>query len=224
MGKPLTIAVILVALVGAALAGCSGEEAPERDVAAELDGVSVIQPGAPGEANRTLSPEDVAELEALGYTEADVDFARGMLAHHAQALVMTGYVEDRTDTTAITTLAARMEAAQEDEIAQLEGWLRSRDELIRDPHGHDHGHGDGDDAMAGMLTDDDIAQLEAAEGEEFDKLFLTLMITHHDGAVGMVRELYESGGGLETEIDQIARHIESDQTIEISRMQDMLEE
>ena len=78
--------------------------------------------------------------------------------------------------------------------------------------------------MPGLLTEDEMAELEAADGEEFDVLFLTFMIKHHQGAIQMVQDLYAAGGGQEVEIDTFAKHVEADQNIEISRMQQMLAE
>lgn len=222
MALPIRKSLLFLTTLCIVLAACSGESEDERNIEAEVESLTVIRPGAPGEPNQTLSPEDIAEIEQPEHNEADVAFARGMLDHHAQAVVMTGYVPERSDDPDVQLLAERMEVSQEDEIGQMEAWLRDRGELVRDP---DSGHGDhGGATHDGMLTDEEMAQLEAATGAEFDALFLELMIKHHEGAVGMVEELYESGGGRDSEIDVIARHIESDQNIEIGRMQDMLTE
>ncbi len=100
-------------------------------------------------------------------------------------------------------------------------WLQDRVQPLRED-GHD-GHADGHE-MPGMLTEEQLARLEAAEGSTFDRLFLEYMIQHHQGALQMVDELYAAGGGQESAIDQFARHVESDQGIEIARMQEMLAE
>ena len=205
--------------IGAALVftGCAAE--PEAQPAAPT--APVVQLGAPGEPNRTLGPDDIAALEAPGHVEADVRFVRNMLYHHDQAMTMTGLVEERTESRDVRLLAERMAATQEGEIEQLENWLAARNETVRDPAAGDHGHAD-ENGMQGMLTPDQLARLEAADGAEFDRLFLELMIMHHEGAIAMVYELYGSGGGAESEVDSIARHVESDQAIEIARMQQML--
>ena len=114
-----------------------------------------------------------------------------------------------------------MDISQTDEMAVLEKWLQDRGEPVRDP---DASHAHSADSMPGLLTDAEMAQLEAAEGEEFDILFLTFMIKHHQGAIQMVQELYAADGGQEPEIDTFARHVEADQGIEITRMQRMLAE
>ncbi|HET6300722.1 DUF305 domain-containing protein [Microbacterium sp.] len=197
------------------LTACTADPQPPTPVST----VPVIQPGAPGEPNRTLSPEEAADaLSSPPYTEEDVRFVRDMLHHHAQALVMTGYVDDRTTNRDIRLLAERMEISQTDEIAQLEKWLRDRAEPIRDPDAAHDAHAD----MPGLLTDEEIARLEAATGTEFERLFLEFMIKHHEGAIQMVIDLDGAGGGQETEIGLFARHVEADQGIEIARMQQLL--
>lgn len=182
----------------------------------------VVQLGAPGEPNRTLSPDEAAGLEAPAHVEEDVVFMRNMIDHHSQAIVMTGFVDERTDDRDIRLLAERMRISQEDELDQMAQWLQDRAQPLRED-GHD-GHGaDGHD-MPGMLTEEQLARLEAAEGTAFDRLFLEYMIQHHQGALEMVEELYSTGGGQEPGVDQFARHVESDQGIEIARMQEMLAE
>jgi uncharacterized protein (DUF305 family) len=218
MNLPL-VRPAVVLLLSAGLVACSGAEAetPERSAST----APVVQLGAPGGDNRTLGPEEQLEITTVPHTEADVSFARDMLQHHAQAVVMTGYVDERTDTRDVQLLAKRMSDGQQDEIRALEEWLIDRGETVNDldaPHG---GHG-AHDGMAGMLTDEELAQLEAARGAEFDLLFLQLMTRHHEGALAMVADLYAADGGAEPEMGQIAQHIDSDQRIEIARMAGML--
>ncbi|WP_448005173.1 DUF305 domain-containing protein [Agromyces bauzanensis] len=180
----------------------------------------IVQLGAPGEPNRTLSPEEAEQLGSPEHVEADVVFMRNMIEHHAQAIAMTGYVEERTQDRDIRLLAERMRVSQDDEIDLMAGWLQDRGQPIRN-EGHD-AHADG--GMPGMLTDEQLARLEASTDAAFDRLFLEYMIQHHQGAVQMVDELYRSGGGQESSVDQFARHVEADQNIEIARMQGMLAE
>ncbi|MFE5407666.1 DUF305 domain-containing protein [Microbacterium sp. NPDC056569] len=212
-GRFAGAAAAVVLVLG--LTACTAtEEEPLR-----LATAPVVQPGAPGEPNRTLSPEEAAQLTGAGYVEADVLFVRDMLHHHSQALQMTGYVPDRTGNRDILLLAERMDVSQTDEIALLEKWLQDRGEPVRDP---DESHGAHAAEMPGLLTDAQLAQLEAARDDEFDRLFLEFMIIHHSGAVEMVGDLYQAGGGLETELDIMASHIEADQNIEIERMRGLL--
>ena len=199
-----------------ALSGCTsdGEDPdPESDT-------PVVQLGAPGETNRTLSPEEVEELDQPEHTEADVAFVQDMLPHHQQALTMTAMVDDRSASRKVGLLAERIEISQTDEIAQLESWLTERGEELPGEHAH---HGDHAELMPGMLTRPELAQLRAAHGERFDRLFLNYMIRHHQGAVVMVEELLTGGsGGQEPEVFQLAQHIESDQLVEIARMKQLL--
>lgn len=210
-GRYLRLGAVVVVALGLTACTFGGDPAPTDPV---------VQLGAPGEPNRTLSPEEAAGLGAPGHIEADVTFMRHMIDHHSQALVMTGYVDDRTDDRDIRLLAERMRISQEDEIDQMAQWLQDRAQPLRED-GHD-GHGDGE--MPGMLTEEQLAKLEAAEGIAFDRLFLEYMIQHHQGALQMVEELYSAGGGQEPAAGAFARHVEGDQGIEIARMQEMLTE
>ena len=205
---------MVVAVLVSALSACSSdpeEDPPESDA-------PVVQLGAPGESNRTLSPGEADGLEQQPqHTGADVAFVQGMIPHHQQALRMTALVDERTSSEQVPQLAERIEVSQTDEITQLEGWLTARGESLPDEHSHHHG-----DPMPGMLTEEEFAQLEAAHGRRFDRLFLSYMIRHHQGAVLMVGQLLDEGGGQDTEAFQLAQHIESDQVVEISRMNRML--
>ena len=216
--RPLVAAIGLSLLV----AGCTGSSSDEEPFVEST--APVVQLGAPGQPNRTLSPEEQQSVTLPGHTEADVTFARGMMEHHAQALVMTAYVPDRTDNESLQLMAERMNVGQEQEIELLETWLTDMGESPRDLNSSGHGHGADGEAMYGMLTDAELAQLEAAEGEEFERLFLTLMIRHHEGAIDMVMKMIDDGGSLESRIDQFGREVISDQSIEIDRMQQMLAE
>lgn len=202
------------ALLVAAL-GCTGDAGPR-----------VIQPGAPGEPNRVLSAEEASELEIPppAHTDADVDFMRGMIHHHAQALDMTALVPDRAAREDLPLFAERIDITQREEIGLMRGWLEARG--LEAPAAHDEGHA-GHDAgalMPGMATPEEMAELEAARGTEFDRLFLVLMTRHHRGALEMVADLFAAGGGEEPEIFRFANHVDADQRIEIERMATMLAE
>ncbi|MGH3703534.1 MAG: DUF305 domain-containing protein [Agromyces sp.] len=208
---PVCMALALVL----GLAACTaGEVAPTSPV---------VQLGAPGEGNHTLAPGESLNLESPKHTEADEQFMLDMIAHHDQAITMTGFVDDRTDDRDIRLLAERMQVSQQDEIDLITRWLQDRVVPLNDARagGHDNHEADGHQ-MPGMLTEEQLAELEAADGAEFDRLFLEYMIQHHQGAVRMVDELYAAGGGHESEIDQFARHVESDQGVEIAKMQQLL--
>jgi len=215
-------AVVAAVVVGiAVLAVVAMTRSSTSEGAAAGPPPRVVQPGAPGQSARTLSPEEVAALSAPPHVAADAAFMRRMIPHHAQALEMTALVAGRASGADIPQLAQRIEISQRDEIAQMERWLMSRGEALPTPHANHVGHGG---LMPGMLDATELAALAAARGAAFDKLFLELMIRHHRGALTMVEELYAVGGGIEPASDRFAREVNADQNIEIQRMQEMLGE
>lgn len=177
-----------------------------------------VQPGAPGEPSRQI---DAARMEAAAsprHTAADVRFVQGMIPHHAQALEMTALVPERSSSQALQLLAERIEVTQGDEIAWMQRWLQDRGEALPEAHAHHGGH-----LMPGMLTPAQMAQLKAATGTAFDRLFLELMISHHEGALVMVSALFAaSGAAQEPQIYRFASDVEVDQRAEIKRMRAML--
>ena len=214
----------LPALAAAALglAACAGSPGATGAAPApgDADGPRIVQPGAPGEAATTYSPGELAEVEGVSYTQADVRFLQGMIPHHAQALEMTALVRRHATTDAVRQMALRMEISQRDEIALMESWLRERGESVEmaGMGGMGHMH-----LMPGMLTAEQMEELGNARGVEFDRLFLEYMIQHHRGAVDMVRELFStSGAGQESTIFKFAEDVDADQTMEIARMQSIL--
>jgi uncharacterized protein (DUF305 family) len=160
-----------------------------------------------------------ADSAALRFTEADVRFVTDMIAHHAQALEMARLVPDRSENATIGVLAARIMNAQEGEIELMGSWLSDRGQPVPDPTlpGAAHAH------LPGMVTPEQLAALSAARGQEFDRLFLTFMIQHHEGAVDMVHGLFATDGAAQGESTfRLASDIQVDQITEISRMQQML--
>jgi uncharacterized protein (DUF305 family) len=207
---PRSVTLVVLAAIAA---GCSSGDEQSADTA------RVVQLGGPGETNRVLTPEEVAELDAPEHTDADVAFVQGMIHHHQQALTMIGMIEGRSERDDLPLMAERMDVSQRDELVQLETWLEQRGEEI--PADHEH-HGPAE-MMPGMLTEDELAHLEGSSGRAFDELFLQYMIRHHEGAVAMVEALLASEtGGQEPGVFQVAQHVESDQQIEISRMKQLL--
>ncbi|MBT3154071.1 DUF305 domain-containing protein [Streptomyces sp. CHD11] len=213
---PLAVAAAgLTALAVLGLVGC--DSGTEDTKSSARSGPSVIAPGAPGEENRTLSAEEASRQRAEDDSpnSADVDYARMMIGHHAQALEMTALVPDRAESPKIVKLAERIAAAQGPEIQAMKGWLKSHDKPERDGgHGHDHA------TMPGMATPAQLKQLRAADGKAFDQLFLTLMTTHHQGAVTMSTEV--KGQGNNIWIEETADDVVAQQTSEINRMRDLL--
>jgi uncharacterized protein (DUF305 family) len=213
---------LAVVLAVVSLAGCRGSDEPET---AAVTAPNIVQPGAPGQPSQTLSQEELDAVEPTPHTKADVAFMKGMIHHHAQALHMTALVPKRSTNHDIRLLAKRIDISQEAEIAQMTTWLESRGETAPVWHReHGHAHGAGRVLMPGMLTDADMERLAAARGAAFDRLFLRDMIRHHQGALTMVQELYDAGGGAEPNAGAFVRHVESDQQIEIDRMQQLLNE
>jgi uncharacterized protein (DUF305 family) len=209
-------AVIAAAALLAVLVGCSTGDTEDA-----IPDASIVQLGAPGATNRELTAKEAAALEIPSFTQADVDFVHAMIAHHQQALVMTALVSERTERDTLPLLAERMDVSQRDEIELMERWLDERN--VQLPEGDDHAAHTG--LMPGMLTPDELQALTEAEGPEFDRLFLESMIRHHQGAVVMIETLLTGGeGGQESEVFQLAQHMEADQQVEIARMLGLLAE
>jgi uncharacterized protein (DUF305 family) len=208
----VTATVVSGLAAGVVIAGGSDGDADDGG------GVRTVQPGAPGEDGRELSDDELAALDAPQHAAADTAFMQAMLAHHQQALDMAALVAERSPRDDLPLLAERITVSQEAEIEQIEEWLTARSEEVPDEAGHEH-----DDPVPGMATPEQLAQLEAAQGAAFDRLFLDLMIAHHQGALAMVDELYRAGGGLEPAADALAREVEASQGIEILRMQELLD-
>ena len=176
-------------------------------------------------ANEAPSPPAAAQTAGGAsqrrHSEADARFMRGMIAHHAQALEMTALVRARSGRQDVRLFAERMEVSQRDETALMRRWLRTRgaEESEADAH-----HAHGGHAMPGMLTAEEMARLAAATGAEFDRLFLELMIRHHEGALAMVAQLLATqGAGQDAELFQFASDVDADQRAEIARMRGMLQ-
>ena len=208
------IRILLIVLVAAVSSSC-------RTAAADRD-PPIVQPGAPGQSTKVLTPEAASRLPQPGFTPADVKFMQGMIGHHAQALEMTDLLKTRSADPDMKKLAQRIELSQADEIKMMQEWLKARGQQVPDAHAH---HAHGATLMPGMLTPDEMARLAAATGPAFDKLFLEYMIKHHAGALTMVKELFSTpGAGQESEIFAFASDVDADQRMEIDRMSAMLRE
>ena len=198
-------------------------------------GLVVAALGACGSARGTAPaseppPSDAASAQAAradsvrqSYTDADVAFMTDMIHHHAQALVMARMAPTHGASGPLRTLSERIIVGQNDEIALMQTWLRNRGQPVPDPDAP--GHGGHAMHMAGMLTEAQLAELDAARDSEWDRLFLTYMIQHHQGALTMVEQLFASYGAAQgDDMFRIASGIAADQTAEIDRMQSMLRE
>ena len=185
--------------------------------------------GGAREQPPTSAPPPVAVARTHApYTQADVAFMQGMIAHHGQALDMTALVAERSGNATLRVLADRISQTQLNEIERMQQWLRARGETVPDAASYrEHtvgGHEEHGAHMPGMLTPAQLAELAEARGTEFDRLFLEHMIRHHQGALTMVAQLQTAGGGLEAEIYRFAADVDADQRAEIARMQSLLTE
>ena len=168
-----------------------------------------------------VGPEPAATQAAPRYVKADAEFLQGMIAHHAQAVTMSVLMPGRSKSEALNSLAERIIVSQKDEITAMRQWLLDHGADAPDPlkssEHHDHR------LMAGMLTAEEMARLAAATGVEFERLFLTAMIKHHEGAIAMVTTLYRTpGAAQDLAIYRMATDIEADQRAEIARMRALL--
>jgi uncharacterized protein (DUF305 family) len=150
-----------------------------------------------------------------------------MISHHAQAIKMAKWSANHGASPALVRLSERIVTSQTDEIALMQSWLRDRNQPVPepDPAGMKMSMGGMEHVMLmpGMLSPEQMAQLDAARGNEFDRLFLTFMIQHHRGAITMVRELFSApGAGQDEIVFKFANEVEIDQATEIARMQQML--
>ena len=159
------------------------------------------------------------------YTAADVQFMAGMIVHHAQAVLMAGWAPSHGASPAVHTLCERIVVSQNDEIAFMQRWLREHGEPVppADPRGHVMPGMDHPLLMPGMLSSEQLGQLDGARGPEFDRLFLKFMIQHHQGAITMVRQLLAAPGAAQDgPVFRFAADVNADQTVEIDRMSRML--
>ena len=178
----------------------------------------IVQPGAPGELPRELSAEQAIEVADTRYTASDAQFMRDMIPHHQQALEMSRLAPDRTNSQELLEIAGKIEAAQGDEIAFMEQWLTSRGESVLSGDAHDN-----HPAMQGMATEEQMAALAAASSVAFDRQFLSLMITHHEGAIDMVEALMEQpGSAYDPTLFEFTTDVTNDQSKEIELMHSLL--
>lgn len=200
MNRKTLISTLVAALATVVLAGCSDTGTP----------------AAPGAATTTAP----APAAAAARNDADVAFVQGMIPHHAQAIEMSQLAEQRATNPQVKQLAATIAQAQGPEIEQMQALLQSWG-LPAQPTGPDamdHGSMPG---MPGMMSDEQMQQLEQASGPEFDRMWLQMMIEHHTGAIQMAEtELRE---GQNAEAKALAQKIIDEQRAEIAQMQELLQ-
>ncbi|MGY4393558.1 uncharacterized protein (DUF305 family) [Streptomyces sp. TE12347] len=197
------------------LPGCQGDDGSDR--------ATIVAPGGPGEEARHLTPEEAAKAKPDDSPNAaDRTYVSRMIEHHRQALTMSALAPDRAASEGVKRLAERITAAQKPEIGAMEKWLTPHPATTTPPAtatpaapaaGHDHG------AMPGMATERQLAELTAATGTDFDRLFLKLMTTHHEGAVTMAGEAL--AGGNNVAVEEMATEVVATQSAEIHRMRAM---
>jgi uncharacterized protein (DUF305 family) len=181
----------------------------------------IIQPGTPGDPARELSAEEATRIADTSFSPADARFMQDMIPHHQQAIVMADLVAERTNRPELIDVAGRIHASQGDEIEFMQQWLRERGAQVSDPNKPHAMHTSHE--MAGMATPEQMTGLAASAGTDFDRMFLTLMIAHHEGAVTMVEELLEQpGSAYDPVLFEFTSDITNDQTAEIERMNALL--
>lgn len=190
----------------------------------------IVQPGAPGQPTRILPPTTRATLPPR--SPKDVEFMQGMIMHHAQAVEMTALVDSHTENKELRLLGARISQSQSDEMKFMRRWLGIRGEPLSPPmptmrHTDMPGHdmSSHHTLMPGMLSPKQMDALRKAKGREFDRLFLSGMIQHHNGALTMVKDLFDTAGaGQDAELFNFATDVDSGQRAEIRIMQTLLGE
>jgi uncharacterized protein (DUF305 family) len=200
---------------------CSAAHAQQIDPAAPV----VVQPGAPGKPSKRLSPSVTAKLPPR--SQAEVEFMQGMIMHHSQAVEMTALIASHTENKDLRSLGARISSSQLDEIKFMRRWLAARGEpastampAMKDTDISEHPMA----LMPGMLTPEQMEALRKTKGAEFDHLFLTGMIQHHNGALTMVKDLFDTpGAGQDAELFDFATDADNTQRAEIRIMQAMFE-
>jgi uncharacterized protein (DUF305 family) len=221
---------VLCGILVAASAHTGFLSSPARAQQADSATPVVVQPGAPGKPSRTLPPSTMGTLPPR--SKADVEFMQGMIMHHEQAVEMTALILSHTEDKDVRLLGAKISRSQSDEIKFMQRWLASRGESVSMAmpgmaEMDKSGHSSVPVAMAlmpGMLTPEQMEALRKAKGAEFDHLFLTGMIQHHNGALIMVKDLFDTAGaGQDAELFDFATDVDSGQRAEIRIMQTMLE-
>jgi len=216
----------------AAAVSLFGGTSPARPRQGDSSTPVVVQPGAPGQPTKVLPPSSKAKLPPLA--PADVEFMQGMIMHHGQAIEMTALIPSHTENKELRSLGARISRSQDDEIRFMKRWLAARGQSLSLPMPDNMAgmsHADSPQRamasmplMPGMLTAQQMEALGKATGAEFDRLFLTGMIQHHNGALTMAKDLFgAAGAGQDAELFGFVTDVDTGQRAEIRIMQSMLE-
>ena len=182
--------------------------------------VPILQPGSPGEPTKVIDSETAIAIANTSYTAADVDFMQGMIIHHYQAFLMSEMATSRTNNQTILDLAGRIDISQQDEISFMENWLLDMGQTVPDPSKSNHMH---HHKMMGMATPEQMQQLSQSDSTDFDRMYLNLMIKHHEGAIDMVDRLNEyPGSAYDPQLYEFVSDLTNDQGVEIERMNGIL--
>ena len=182
--------------------------------------VPILQPGSPGEPTKVIDSETAIAIANTSYTAADVDFMQGMIIHHYQAFLMSEMATSRTNNQTILDLAGRIDISQQDEISFMENWLLDMGQTVPDPSKSNHMH---HHKMMGMATPEQMQQLSQSDSTDFDRMYLNLMIKHHEGAIDMVDRLNEyPGSAYDPQLYEFVSDLSNDQGVEIERMNGIL--
>ena len=212
--RPAAVLALLAVIVG--ITGCGG--AARGKTSTGLGSTVSSAPRSPAE-------QAAADKGIMPYTKADVDFVSGMIGHHAQAVLMAGWAPSHGASPSVQALCERIVVAQRDEIRFMQRWLRDRNLPVPDGDtSHMMMAGMNMKLMPGMLTPEQLTELDKARGADWDRLFLQDMIQHHNGAIEMVETLFSSQGAVQDEyIFKFASDVHVDQITEVNRMTKMLE-
>jgi uncharacterized protein (DUF305 family) len=206
-----------LALVGA----CTGEDGSGAVVTAPAPSIPVLQPGTPGEPNATITGSAAAPTATVSILPTDARFLSEMIVHHAQAIVMVDAALSDLEDSEVAGIASRIGDEQRPEIDAMARYLEEHGAEVppeaTNPNLTDHGS----HSMPGMATEAEVARLAAATGTEADRLFLTLMIRHHEGALSMVEEHLVNP--MAERVEETADDISVTQTKQIGQMKEMLE-
>ncbi|MEU6997088.1 DUF305 domain-containing protein [Nonomuraea sp. NPDC046570] len=208
----MRVALIVVAgVLALTVAACTDSPAP----APRADSTApVLAPGRPGEAAKTLSPSEAAvAVPTQTANAADVTYVKDMIVHHRQALDMAVLAPTRAESAQVKGIASRIKDAQGPEIQFMTDWLTEQGQSAPEHHAAHQG-------MAGMATPEQMERLKAASGKDFDRMFLTLMIAHHQGAIQMSETVLRDGAHMR--IEELAADVSVTQMAEIRRMQAMM--
>ena len=218
--KLLTLPLIAAVALGACQPA-SDQVSAQPAASSQVQAPAIVQPGAPGQASAVVS--SVPKFQDNNFTDADVKFMQGMIHHHSQALQMVALIATHTKTAELIAMGQKIQLSQSGEIKAMNEWLTARKQTVpmMNPDGTVMDHGDMV-PMPGMLTAGQMKALDAARGAAFDELFLTGMIQHHKGALKMVADLREAGGGKEPNIGGFLNDVDNDQRMEIVRMYGLL--